>query len=59
MYLFMFVFISLALGDRSKKILVQFTSNNILPMFSSRSFMLSDLTFRSLIHFLVYFYIWY
>ena len=57
MYLFMFAFISLALGDRSKKILAEFISNNILPMFSSWSFMLSDLTFRSLIHFLVYFYI--
>ena len=59
MCLLMFAFISLALGDRLQKILVQFTSNIILPMFSSRSFMFSDLTSRSLIHFLVYFYILY
>ena len=26
-------------------------SENVLPMFSSRSFIVSDLTFRSLIHF--------
>ena len=33
------LFISIALGDRPKKTLVQFMSENILPMFSSRSFM--------------------
>ena len=37
-YLFVFVFISLALGDRFKKILLQFTSKNALPMFSFRNF---------------------
>ena len=38
-------------GDGSKKILLQFMSNNVLPMFSSKSFILSGLTFRSLIPF--------
>ena len=40
-HLFIFIFISIALGDWPKKILVQFTSENALPMFSSRSFMVS------------------
>ena len=39
------------LGDGSKKILLQFMLMSILPMFSSRSFIASSLTFRSLIHF--------
>ena len=50
-HLFIFAFVYFALGDRSKKILLQFMSKNILPMFSSRSFMFSSLKFRSLIHF--------
>ena len=49
--LFIFACISFALGDRSKKILLQFMSKSVQPVFSSRSFMVSDLTFRSLIHF--------
>ena len=40
-HLFMFVFVSFALGDRSKKNM----SKSVLPMFSS-SVMVSDLTFR-------------
>ena len=52
-HLFIFAFISFALGDRSKKILIM--SKNVLPMFSSRSFMVSGLTFRSLIHFEIIF----
>ena len=39
-YLFNFVFISITLGDRSKKILLQF----MLPIFFSRSFIVSILT---------------
>ena len=35
-YLFIFVFISIILGDRSKKILLQFMSENALPIFSFR-----------------------
>ena len=34
-----------------KKILVQFMSKSILPMFSFKSFIVSSLMFRSLIHF--------
>ena len=37
-HLFIFAFISIILGDRVKKILLQFMSKNILPIFSSRSF---------------------
>ena len=50
-HLFIFAFIFFAVGDRSKKILLQFTSKSILLIFSSRTFMISYLTFRSLIHF--------
>ena len=49
-HLLIFVFISITL-DGSKKILLRFISKSVLPMFSSRSFIVSDLTFRSLIHF--------
>ena len=49
--LFVFLFTSFALGDRSKKILLYFISKSVLPMFSSRSFMVSRITVRSLIHF--------
>ena len=50
-HLFIFVFIFVTLGGGSKKIVLQITSESILPMFSSRSFIVSGLTFRSLIHF--------
>ena len=49
--MFTFSFISIALGERPKKTLVQFMSENVLPMFSSRSFMVSCLVFKSLSHF--------
>ena len=49
-YLFIFAFISFALGDIAKKIFLQFMLKNVLLMFSSMSFMVSGLTFRSLIH---------
>ena len=49
--LFVFVFISIILEDRSKKILLQFMSEWVLPIFSSRSFIVSSLTLSSLIHF--------
>ena len=39
------------LGRQSKKILLWFVSENILPMFSSRSFMVLCLIFKSLSHF--------
>ena len=50
-YLFIFAFISIALGDSPQKTLLWFMSENILPMFSSRSFMVSYLIFKSLNHF--------
>ena len=50
-YLFIFVFISITLGDGSQRILLRFMSESVLPMFPSRSFIVSGLTLRSLIHF--------
>ena len=49
--LFIFAFIPIALGDWPKKTLVQFMSDHVLPVFSSRNFMLSCLVFKSLSHF--------
>ena len=49
--LFIFAFVSITLGDRAKRILLRFMSKSVLPLFSSRSFIVSGLTFRSLIHF--------
>ena len=49
-HLFIFAFISFALRDRSKKYCYN-SCQSVLPTFSSRSFMVSSLTFRSLIHF--------
>ena len=46
-HLFIFVFISITLGGGSKKILLWFMSKSVLPMFSSKSFRVSGLTFRS------------
>ena len=50
-HLFIFVFIFITLGGGSKKILLWFMSESVLPMFSSKSFIVSGLTFRSLIQF--------
>ena len=50
-HLFIFGFIFITLGGGSKKILLQFMSKSVLPMFSSESFIVSGITFRSLIHF--------
>ena len=50
-HLFIFVFIFITLGSRSKKILLRFTSRSVLHMFSSKSVIVFCLTFRSLIHF--------
>ena len=49
-HLFIFVFISITLGGGSKRILLWFMSSSVLPMFSSKSFLVSGLIFRSLIH---------
>uniref|UniRef100_A0A8W4FDK3 Uncharacterized protein n=1 Tax=Sus scrofa TaxID=9823 RepID=A0A8W4FDK3_PIG len=53
--LFIFGFIFITLGGGSKKIFLQFMSKCVLPMLSSKSFIVSSLTFRSLIHFEVIF----
>ena len=53
-HLFIFAFVSITVGDRSKKILLRFTSKSVLPMFSSRSFIVSGLTFRSFHLFISY-----
>ena len=50
-HLFIFSFISNILGDGSYWILLWFMSECVLPMFSSRSFIVSGLTLRSLFHF--------
>ena len=49
-HLFVFIFISIALEDGPKKTLVQFMSENVLPMLSASSFMVSCLMFKSLSH---------
>ena len=49
-HLFIFCFMSLALGDISVKILLSGISEIFLPMFSSRTFMVSKLIFKSFIH---------
>ena len=58
-HLFIFVCIFITLGDESKKILLRFMLKGVLHMFSSRSFIVVALTFRSLIHFEFNFCIWY
>ena len=55
-HLFIFAFVFITLEDRSKKIVLQFMSKCVLPMFSPRSFRVSSLTFRSLFHFLFLFF---
>ena len=50
-HLFIFVFISITLGGGPKKILLWFMSKSVFPLFSSKNFIMSGLTFRSLIHF--------
>ena len=47
-HLFLF---SITLGGRLKRILLQFMLKSVLPMFSSKSFIVSGLTFKSLTHF--------
>ena len=50
-HLFILVYIFITLGGGSKKVLVPFMSQSVLPMFSSKSFIVSGLIIRSLIHF--------
>ena len=58
-HLFIFALVALAWGDTSKKILLRLMSKRILPMFYSRNFMVSGITFKILTQFWVYFFIWY
>ena len=51
-HLFIFVSISTTLGDGLEKTLLQFMSKSVLSMFSTKSFIGSCFTFRSLIHLL-------
>ena len=48
---FIFAFISVALGDGPEKTFVRWMSENVLPMFSSRSLMVSCLIFKPFSHF--------
>ena len=50
LHLFILLLFPLLQGDGLKNILVQFMSKNVLPMFSSKSFIVSGLSFRYLIH---------
>ena len=50
-HLFIFVFISITLGHRSKNVSLAFYVKEYSVYVSSRSFIVSDLTFRSLFHF--------
>ena len=58
-HLFIFVFISVTLGVGSKKILLWFMSKSVFPMLPSKSFIVSGLTFKSLIHLEFIFGVWY
>ena len=52
--MFIFVFIVITLGGASEKILLWFMSESVQSMFSSKSFIVSSLTFKSLIQFEVF-----
>ena len=47
---FIFNFIFITLGGKFKKILLQFMLGDILPIYSSKSFVVLGLVFSSLIH---------
>ena len=49
-HLFILSFMSLALGDMSMRMLLHGMSEIFLPMFSSRTFMVLRLIFKSFIH---------
>ena len=48
--IFIFAFLSLACGDIPKNILLRMMSKSMVPMFSTRNFMVSGFTFKSLIY---------
>ena len=47
-HLLIFAFVSITQRDGSRKILLWFMSESVVPMFSSKSFIASNLTFRYL-----------
>ena len=49
-HLFIFDFISSVLEGGSKRILLWFMSQSVVPMFSSKGFIVSGLIFKSVIH---------
>ena len=49
-HLFIFNFIFITLGGKFKKILLQFMLEDVLPVYSSKSFILLGLIFSSLVH---------
>ena len=57
-HVFIFVFIIITLGGGSEKMLLWFMLASVQPMFSSKSFILSDLISKSLIHFEYIFCVW-
>ena len=50
-HLFIFAFVSFCLRTQIQKILLWFISESVLPIFTSMSFKVSGLTFRSFIHY--------
>ena len=50
-HLIIFVFISITRGDGLKNLLLQLKTKSILLMFLFKSFIVSGITFRALIHF--------
>ena len=46
-HLFIFVFIFITLGGGSKKTLLRFMSESVLPMFSSKSFIINELIYKT------------
>ena len=44
------IFICITLGNGSKEILLKFMSKSVVPVFSSKSFIVSDLTIKYLTH---------
>ena len=50
-HVFIFVSVSIILGGESETILLQCISERVLPKFSSKNFMVANLTFRSLTYF--------
>ena len=47
---FIFVPVALAFGVRSEKSAPRLTTRSLLPMFSSRNFMISGVTFKSVVY---------